>query len=351
MRESEKELESALIPPGQQLVAPGKWPVIGEREPADALPNSQWKLRIFGECNMPIELTLKELRELPRTTQTIDIHCVTRWSKLGVEFTGVLLEEILKRVSPTDSAKFVSFVARSKRKHSTSLGLQTSRDLQTLIALEVDGQPIDRGHGGPLRNVAVGRYFYKSVKWLEAIELLSQDRLGFWEAESGYHNNADPWKEQRYMAPTIDRRESIRLIETKNFSNRDLRSIDCSDRDLGKLNAAGASLRDANFSRADLHESDFSAANLSNAHFRNANLHRSNFEGADLEGADLSGADLRGANLSNCSLIGASFFSSENDQNIEAIFDAETVLPETAIAPLFPEQLAFVKKSLSALQQ
>ena len=336
------------IPPGQQLVASGKWPVIGEREPGDSKDESNWTLNLFGQCETPTELTIQQLRSLPQTTQTIDIHCVTRWSKLGVEFKGVLLSEILNLVEPTSNAKFVSFIANSKRDHSTSLDIKTAIELQTLIALDVEGKPIERGHGGPIRNMAAGRYFYKSVKWLNRIELLPLDRLGFWEAESGYHNVADPWKEQRYMAPTIDRRDSIRLIETRDFSNRDLRSIDCSQRELAKLNAAGASLRDANFSRASLVEADFSRANLSNAHFRDADLRNSKFVDADLEGADLSGADLRGANLSGSSLIGASFFTSENGANVEAIFDAKTILPATAIVPLFPEQLAFVQKSLDA---
>ncbi len=338
------------IPPGQQLVAPGKWPVIGERAPGDSRDLSSWTLRIFGECETEIELSLEDLRALPQTTQTIDIHCVTRWSKLDVEFQGVLLSEILKSVTPTADAKYLSFIANSKRDHSTSLDIETAIDLQTLIALNVDGQPIEPGHGGPIRNIAAGRYFYKSVKWLDRIELLAQDRLGFWEAESGYHNSADPWKEQRYMAPTIDRRESIRLIETRNFSNRDLRSIDATERDLANLKADGASLRDANFTRANLANADFSKANLSNAHFRDACLSNANFVGADLEGADLSGADLRGADLTGSSLIGASFFTHETGKNVQATFDSQTILPDAAIAPLFPEQLAFVKKSLAALE-
>ena len=150
--------------------------------------------------------------------------------------------------------------------------LDTAIAQQTLIAIDVDGQPLPPDHGGPIRNLVPGRYFYKSVKWLEEIELLEQDRLGFWEAESGYHNLADPWQEQRYLAPTIDRREAAKLIDSKNFSQRDLRGIDASSRQLPGLMAAGAALRNADFSFSDLQGADFSEANLSNAHFRRTDL-------------------------------------------------------------------------------
>jgi len=335
------------IPPGQQLVAPGKWPVIGEREPANS--DAPWTLTICGEIDHPMKFSLDELRMLPQTTITLDIHCVTRWSKLDVTFSGVLLKEILERVSPNTSAKFASFVARSTRNHSTSLSIDEATKMGTLIALDVDGQPIESGHGGPLRNIVEGKYFYKSVKWLETIEILATDQLGFWEAESGYHNAADPWKEQRYMVPTIDRRQSIKLIETRDFSNQDLRSIDASERDLQNLNAQGASLRDANFSRANLQNANFSSANLSNAHFHNANLQGANFAGADVEGADFSGANLRDVDFSNCSAIGASFFSQKNGKSVEATIDESTTLPNEVIAPLFPTQLEFVKRKLGRI--
>ncbi len=332
------------IPPGQQLVAPGKWPVIGERLPAET--NTPWSLNIIGEVDQPITLSLEELRTLPQTKRTMDIHCVTRWSMLDTTFSGVLLEDLLSEIGVKPSARFVSFLARSKRNHSTSLTLETAIDLKTLIATEVNGEPIEITHGGPIRNIVESRYFYKSVKWLEQIELLSEDRLGFWEAESGYHNQADPWIEQRYMAPTIDRRTALKLIETKDFSNQELRSIDASQRNLAGLNANGASLRDANFSGTNLSGADFTSANLSNAHFHNANLCNAVLVDADLEGADFSGADLRGANFTGTSLIGASFFSDKQGVAVGAIFDKTTQLPPAAIAPLFPEQLHYVNKAM-----
>lgn len=331
------------IPPGQQLVAPGKWPVIGEKEPAHLdLP---WTLSVSGELESAQTWTLDELRQLPQTQLTLDIHCVTRWSKLDATFSGVRLADLLEIVIPKANARFVSFVARSARDHSTSLALEVALDQETLIALDYEGDPLELGHGGPIRNIVPGRYFYKSVKWLERIELLEEDRLGMWEAESGYHNQADPWKEQRYMSPTIDKRKAALLIQSRDFSNQDLRSIDCTDRDLEQLQAVETKLRDSRFDRANLKEANFERANLSNAHFRKADLTGASFRDADVEGADFSGADLRGADFTNASLIGASFVDSTLNPPVAAVIDQSTVLPDSVIAPLFPEQLDFVQKN------
>ena len=211
------------LPPGQQLVAKGKWPIIGEREPLQT--NEPWKLEITGLVETPLSYTLDELQTMSQTEMTLDIHCVTRWSKLGVRIRGILLEDLLSQSGLAEAAQFVSFVSRSARNHSTSLTIKDAYEHKTLIGLEVDGQALSPEHGGPFRNFVPGKYFYKSVKWLTKIELLAADRLGYWEAETGYHNGADPWKEQRYMVPTLDRRSVIRLIESRDFSGKDLRSI------------------------------------------------------------------------------------------------------------------------------
>lgn len=333
------------LPPGQQLVAPGKWPIIGEKSPARS--DKPWSLSIFGGNANPVDLTLEQLGSLPQTKQVIDIHCVTRWSKLAVEFEGVLLSDLLAQSEASSQANFISFGSRSARQHSSSLALDVAIELRTLIALRVDGEPLSTDHGGPIRNIVPGRYFYKSVKWLERIELLAQDRLGFWEAESGYHNEADPLKEQRYMSPTIDRRLAMQLISSRNFSRQDLRSIDAAERDLENLVAMEALLRDARFDRANLRNADFRGANLSNAHFQRANLQGANFRGADLEGADLSGANLLGADLSDCSLIGATFFTESNGQIVGAILDASTTIPPSVQFPLVPRQLEYLARHLA----
>lgn len=328
------------IPPGQQPVARNKWPIIGEKQPAQS--DKPWELTLQGLVDKPLTLSPEQLRDLPQTELKMDIHCVTRWSRPEVVFQGVLLSVLLEQVAVQPTANFISFVSRSDRSHSTSLPVDVACELNTLIALSVDGQELGIDHGGPIRNIVPNRYFYKSVKWLESIELLAEDRLGYWEAETGYHNNADPWKEERYMAPTIDRRTAAKLIESRDFSGKDLRSIDASKRDLAGLNANGSLLRDANFKETDLTGANFTDANLANAHLQNSNLRNVNFIRTDLEGANLSGADLRGADFTDCSLIGASFWEPlAGGQRLAARWDETTVLPSSILQPLTQEQLEF----------
>ena len=334
------------LPPGQQWAAPGKWPIIGERSPAPW--DSPWRLQLTGLVEPTLQFDLEQLRSLPQTTMTLDIHCVTRWSIPQVSFTGVLLSDLLAQTELDSRSRFISFVSHSNRKHSTSLPLDLAIELKTLIAHSVDGTLLEPAHGGPLRNIVPDRYFYKSVKWLAEIELLAEDRLGFWEAESGYHNEADPWQEQRYMAPTINRRAAAELIASRDFSGQDLRGIDARNRDLAGLNAANALLRDAHFEQANLRGADFSSANLSNAHLCQADLRDAQFCATDLEGADLAGADLRGADLTDASLIGAPFCNLTPDGKPinGAIIDTTTRLMKDQLEPLTPEQIAYVADRL-----
>ncbi len=353
---------SAQLPPRQHLVAAGKWPLVGERAPnawghAHQAATS-WQLSVGGLVRHPRTWSLAELQRqaaapqelsgpqsspdsLPGVERQVDIHCVTRWSKLNVRFRGVLLSDLLKLVQPLDSARFVSFVAASARDHSTSLPLADCRELAVLLAWEVEGEPIPLEHGGPLRVITPGRYFYKSLKWLRHVELLADDRLGFWEAEAGYHNRADPWQEERYLAPTVDKREAERLLAARNFSERDLRSLQAECRALAGLYARQALLRDANFRQADLRQAVFDGANLSNAHFEQADLRGASFRGADLEGANLEGADLRGADLQLASLFGATFVDPAAPA-AAAQLDQTTQLSATALEQLLPAQAAYV---------
>lgn len=331
------------MPPNQQLVAADKWPIIGERVPAAGL---EARLAVHGEVEQPQVFDLKQLAQLPQTTLQLDLHCVTRWSKFDLAFTGVLLSDLLELVKPKDSARYISFIAHSERRHSTSLLLADALKLNTLIATQVGGQPLPLEHGGPIRNLVPLRYLYKSVKWLCELEMLPADRLGYWEAESGYHNTADPWLEQRYLAPSLDRRAAARLLEARDFSGHDLLSIDASQRELNGLQARAALLRNADFKNSQLRDADFSGANLSNAHFDRADLRGANFSGADLEGACFCGADLRAANFSGSSLFGASFFDPAGEGTAAARIDRSTHLPPECLPPLTPEQLAFVTAAL-----
>ncbi len=339
------------LPPNQQLVAPGKWPVVGERVPL--APAGQWGVSCGGAVEGERTWSLEELRGLSRVTRSIDIHCVTRWSRLGVEFSGVSLSTLLDLCRPLPIAQFVSFVAHSDRGHSTSLPLSVVRDADLLVAFEADGQPLSTKHGGPVRIVTPGRYFYKSLKWLARIELLTEDRLGYWEANAGYHNGADPWKEERFLAADLDLNTVRQLMTSRDFSGRDLRGVVATGMDLRGLRATGAQLRDAHFEGADLRNSGFNGANLSGAHLERADLRGSTFcadtngVAADLEGADFRGADLRETKFIGASLFGATFgpINPDDQTSSPAVIDGTTQIDRAALTSLesTPNQLGFFK--------
>jgi DMSO/TMAO reductase YedYZ molybdopterin-dependent catalytic subunit len=330
------------IPPGQQLAAPGKWPIVGER--TAAISAKPWTVEVCGLVGQPLSLAIGDLPQLPQTTAVVDVHCVTRWSQLDQEFRGVLLADLLQRAAPLPAARFVSFVARSSREHSTSLPLAEAIKLNALIATHHAGQPLAEGHGGPVRVVVPGRYFYKSLKWLIRIELLAEDRLGYWEKIAGYHNEADPWREQRYIAPDISRAKAAEVIDSRNFLALNLRGIDVRDRDLSNLRASGALLRDADFRGATLITANFRGANLSNARLQGADLRGASFQDADVEGADFCGADLRGADFRGASLLGVTFVGQSGQS--AAKIDAATRFDPDRLDDLFPQQAEFVLRLL-----
>jgi DMSO/TMAO reductase YedYZ molybdopterin-dependent catalytic subunit len=335
------------LPPGQQLVARGKWPQVGERAPrADAGP---WRVSIDGLVERPLDLTWHELASWPQVEQSVDIHCVTRWSKPGVRFRGVRLAELLAAAGVREEARFISFVARSERDHSTSLVLAEALALETLVALEADGAPLPPAHGGPARVVVPGRYFYKSLKWLARVELLAEDRLGYWEGTAGYHNTGDPLVEQRYVASGISKRDAEDVLNRRDVAGRELRNLAAEGRALAGLQAAGAILRNADFRGSDLRGACFAGANLSNSRFEAADLAGASFRGADVEGADFCQANLRGADLTGASLLGTTFCE-EDRQGRAAVVDASTRFDAASLAELLPRQRAFLSSMLPELE-
>ncbi|QDV44888.1 Serine/threonine-protein kinase B [Stieleria neptunia] len=335
------------LPPHQQLVGRDRWPVVGERAPRHSdLP---WTITVGGQVWTERRVDLHQLATMPQTTRRIDVHCVTRWSKLQMEFEGVRFAELVAAPNGqplwNPQARFVSFVARSERSHSTSLPLQELLTLDPLIALKADGESLSSEHGGPVRMVVPGKYFYKSVKWLQRIEFLSDDRLGYWESEAGYHNGADPWKEQRYIAASLGKQDAARLIRQRDFSGRDLLSLEARGLDLEKLHASNSLLRNADLRETNLRRADFRGANLSNAHLQSADLRDANLRGADLEGADFSAADLRGADLRDASLFGVSFGVVNADGGLSqaALIDATTKITTTSFDALTPQQRAWLR--------
>jgi hypothetical protein len=329
------------------MAAAGKWPLVGER--VAAAVDGAWTVEVAGLVDTPQIWSLEQLRTLPWIERSIDIHCVTRWSKFDVRFGGVLLSDLLAESLLRPDARFVSFVAHSIRGHSTSLAIDEAVALEALVALEADGQPIAPEHGGPVRVVTPGKYFYKSLKWLRQIDVLAEDRLGYWEAEAGYHNGADPWREQRFLAATLSRHEMREVLASRNFAGRDLRSIDAAGHELERLDAEAALLRNADFVRAKLAQASFQSANLSNAHFERADLRDANFRNADVEGADFVGADLRGADFRGASLIGATFIATTRNEGtvpLEAVMDRTTQFDARSLDDLMPEQADFVRRMI-----
>lgn len=337
------------LPPGQQLAAAGKWPVVGERSPAES--TAPWTVTVSGLVDRPRTWTLAELATLPQVVRTLDIHCVTRWSKFDVRFGGVLLEDVLKQSVPSTSARYLSFVARSPRQHSTSLPLDEALGLETLLATTADDQLLTSEHGGPIRTVVPGKYFYKSLKWLTEIRVLDRDELGFWEGKAGYHNEADPWREQRYVAANLNRLQVAKAFTQRNFAGLEFQGLEARGITLEGLNAAAAVLRNADFRQARLPKANFERANLSNARFEQADLREASFRNADVEGADFSGADLRGCDFRGASLLGVTFVGSRDgaaaaSPAAAAIVDSTTRFDAAQFDQLFDVQAAYLRSQL-----
>jgi len=178
-------------PPGQYLTA--KFPVLHYGS-VPRIDLARWDFRAWGEVDAPLTLTWEQFRALPRKSETVDIHCVTRWSKLDTTWEGVPISAILAlaRVRPTAT----HVIAHCEAGYTTNLPLAVLADEDVMLADAYDGQPLTPEHGYPLRLLVPKRYFWKSAKWLRGLEFLDHDEPGFWE-RYGYHNDADPWKEQR----------------------------------------------------------------------------------------------------------------------------------------------------------
>ena len=180
------------LPPGQYLTE--KWPVLHAGD-VPRVDLARYDFRVHGEVENPIALRLDELKQLPTTEITVDIHCVTRWSRFDTSFRGVHWRDLEELVQPKPGARFV--VAHAEQGFTANLPIAALEEEDSLIAWEADGEELALEHGWPLRLVIPSRYFWKSAKWLRALELRATDKPGFWE-RYGYHNEADFWQEQRY---------------------------------------------------------------------------------------------------------------------------------------------------------
>ena len=183
------------LPPGQ--VPTEKWPVLhyGPTVHYSAADLERWRLRVFGAVERELSLSLAELKAVPTVDIACDIHCVTTWSRFDNVFHGVRLSELMARAGARVEARFVVF--HCARGFTTSIPVEVARGEDAAVVWLHDGQDLTPEHGFPLRALVPRKYFWKSAKWLEGIELTEADQLGFWE-RNGYNNSADPWLEERY---------------------------------------------------------------------------------------------------------------------------------------------------------
>jgi DMSO/TMAO reductase YedYZ molybdopterin-dependent catalytic subunit len=185
-----RDIDPSRIPPGQHVV--DDFPVLSAG-PTPHAPLDEWSFTISGAVGEPVSWPWEEFVALPSETFSVDIHCVTKWSKLGTSWTGVSVDTLLAGVET--EAKFVT--ATSAGGYTTNLPLADLRDGRAWVVHTFAGQPLAPEHGGPARLLVPHLYFWKSAKWVRGLTLTVADEPGFWEA-AGYHNRGDPWKEQRY---------------------------------------------------------------------------------------------------------------------------------------------------------
>jgi len=180
------------LPPGQKEVK--NWPVLDLGAQPDVKPEN-WRLRVSGLVENRLAFTLAEFHALPQRDFTSDIHCVTQWSRFDNHWRGVATRTILELAKPKAEAAHAIF--HSYDGYTTNVKLSVFAEANALLAHSWEGEPIPRAHGGPVRMVIPDWYFWKSAKWLTRIEFVAADQPGFWEVR-GYHNEGDPWKEERY---------------------------------------------------------------------------------------------------------------------------------------------------------
>ena len=185
----QSEGPSDRIPPGQHLV--GDFPVLSAG-PTPHTPLEQWTFSIEGGAE-PVSWTWEEFQALPSDEVTVDIHCVTKWSKLDTAWKGVSLDTLLGLVEH-DAGYLLAFCDGG---YTTNLPLEHVTDGKAWIAYDYDGEPLEPEHGGPARMLVPHLYFWKSAKWIRGFRLRDEDEPGFWES-NGYHILGDPWLEQRY---------------------------------------------------------------------------------------------------------------------------------------------------------
>jgi DMSO/TMAO reductase YedYZ molybdopterin-dependent catalytic subunit len=186
------DVDPARVPPGQYVV--DDFPVLSAG-PTPRTETAEWSFKIDGEVDGALTWTWDEFMALPQETFTVDIHCVTKWSKLDTTWTGVSIDTLLDGVDT--EAEHVS--AWCDGDYTTNVPLEDVTGGQAWLVHTFEGEPLAREHGGPARLLVPHLYFWKSAKWVRGLTLTIEDQPGFWEL-AGYHNYGDPWREQRYWS-------------------------------------------------------------------------------------------------------------------------------------------------------
>ena len=183
---------SSRMPPGQYLTE--GFPVLSAG-PTPQVPLDTWAFTIEGLVKAPATWTWSEFTALPSRDWTVDISCVTKWTKLETVWHGVSVDDLLAAIEVDPRARFVT--AYSFGGYTTNLPLTDLVNNQAFVAWQYDGKALEPAHGGPARLVVPHLYFWKSAKWVRGLRLSEEDEPGFWES-LGYHNRGDPWREERY---------------------------------------------------------------------------------------------------------------------------------------------------------
>ncbi len=189
-RREETDVPADRVPPGQYVTH--DFPVLSAG-PTPRIGLDEWRFEVIGQVDQPRGWSWQEFTSLPAEDVTVDIHCVTKWSKLDSKWRGVPVDTLLDGVQTAAD----QVMAHSFGGYTTNLPLEDLTDGRAWIAYQYDGEPLEPEHGGPARLLVPHLYFWKSAKWVRAIELRDTDAPGFWEGY-GYHNYGDPWREQRY---------------------------------------------------------------------------------------------------------------------------------------------------------
>lgn len=186
------------MPPGQTVT--DRFPILHEGDVPE-YDMSTWSIKIFGEVEKELTFSFDELMNMPQTDITCDIHCVTRWSKLDTNWTGIKFSDLLPKLGVKPEAKYV--MVHGDNDYTANIPLEDLLRDNILLAHSYEGEPLTAKHGGPMRLIVPHLYFWKSCKWITGFEFMTEDAPGFWE-QNGFHNYAEPFAEQRFSGDGFD---------------------------------------------------------------------------------------------------------------------------------------------------